>query len=101
MSRRRINRLSKRLPGIAFIAYGRGTYGVSLNGAEIARADVVDDGAGDYLTNIHVEKAHRRKGVAEALYGFIETDLGRALKPSPRYQSPEARQLWEKRRHRA
>lgn len=67
-------------------------------GVEVARANVTDDGKGDYLTSVRVEKKHRRRGVATALYRAIELHIGRPLRPSPRYVSPDAEAFWAARR---
>lgn len=78
-------------------ALGNGTYTVRVDGREVARADVVEDGKGDYLTSVHVEDDYKRQGIATALYDFIEADLGRSLRPSPTYQTPDAQAFWRSR----
>ena len=67
---------------------------------DAAWASLVDGSTGDYLTSIWVEPVHRRRGVAGALYEAIERDIGRALRPSPRHLSPDARAFWAARRKR-
>lgn len=76
---------------------GAGTYVVKSEGTEVGRADVSDDGRGDYLTNVRIVKGHQRRGVATKLYDAIERDLGRRMRPSPTYQSPDAEAFWAKR----
>lgn len=87
---------------------GRGWYAVYLvpTGREmrdsdnVANANLVDDGAGDYLTSVTVESEHRRRGVASALYRAIEHHTGRSLRPSPRHLSPDAEAFWQARKGR-
>ncbi len=86
--------------GVSFYvrSMGAGTYSIiDENNNEIARADVSNDGRGDYLTSIHVDNKYRRRGIASNLYDAIEDDIGAKLRPSPTYQSPDAIALWSNR----
>lgn len=80
---------------------GAGTYSVRSAGEEVGRADVSDDGRGDYLTNVRIVAGHQRRGIATKLYDVIERDLGRPLRPSPTYRSPDAEAFWATRHRRA
>ena len=70
-------------------------YFAYLGDTNIATASLSDDGS--YLVSVHVEAPYRRKGVSTALYDFIERHIGHPLKPSPRYQSEDAKKFWENR----
>ena len=70
-------------------------YFAFLNGVGVATASLSDDGT--YLVSVTVEPEYRRKGVATALYRFIEQHIGHPLRPSPTYQSPDARDFWQSR----
>jgi hypothetical protein len=73
---------------------GAGTFTVQRDGKEIARANVADDGKGDYLTSVRVDEDFRRQGVATRLYAEIERATGRKLRPSPTAQSEDAQAFW-------
>lgn len=81
-------------PKETIVNEGAGTFSVQRDGKEIARADVADDGKGDYLTNVRVESEFRRQGVATRLYDEIERVTGRKLRPSPTAQSDDAKAFW-------
>ncbi|CAN5950984.1 unnamed protein product [Sphagnum jensenii] len=70
-------------------------YFAYLGGKNIATASLSDDGT--YFVSVTVDPDYRRKGVATALYGFVEKHIGHPLRPSPNYQSEGAKKLWEKR----
>jgi len=72
-----------------------GTYVVTHDGREIARANLNDDQT--YVTSVRVEPEFRRKGVATRLYDHIEHDIGRKLVPSPTYQTPDGRAFLQSR----
>jgi len=65
------------------------------SGEEIARATLSKDG--NYLENIRVDEAYRRRGLATELYDYIEARKGIELSPSKIKQSVPAKKLWEKR----
>mgnify|MGYP003325325329 FL=1 len=52
-----------------------------------------------HVTDIDVHPKWQRKGIATALYNFIEKHLGRGLKPSPMYQTPAGKAFWMSRSH--
>lgn len=83
---------------VTFQAHGVGTYTVhGPDGTEIGRLDVAEDGRGDHVSNVRIDKAWRQQGIASKLYDYVERDRGRPLKPSPTHQSPEAQALWASR----
>jgi GNAT superfamily N-acetyltransferase len=75
---------------------GKGTFVAEVNGEEVARANVADDGRGDHLVSVRVEPQYRRRGIATQLYAGIEAALGRPLKPSET-QTPDGSAFWESR----
>jgi ribosomal protein S18 acetylase RimI-like enzyme len=74
---------------------GRPVYGVYHEGRRIGMAKLSTDG--DYVSDVAVAKEHRRRGIARALYRYIENDIGRKLKPSPLHQTADGKALWSKR----
>lgn len=104
-----IARFKHRKSGIEYGIFdeGQGTYTVlawypgRLNdGVEIGRANLTDDGRGDYFTSVRVDREHQRRGVATALYKAVERATGRTLRPSPRHLSPDAEAFWKADKHR-
>jgi ribosomal protein S18 acetylase RimI-like enzyme len=71
------------------------TWVVKSSGKEVGRANLAD--SGDYLTSVRLDPEFKGRGVGSELYDFIERDLGKRLKPSPTYQTPDAKRFWEKR----
>ena len=79
---------------------GPGTYVVGLNGKEIGRANLAKkpDGTYDnYFVSVRIDPEFRRQGVASRLYDFVQADTGQPLRPSPRFQTPDAKAFWEAR----
>jgi 2'-5' RNA ligase len=82
------------VPGLGKVRFDENNtmYFAYLGDTNIATASLSDDGS--YLVSVHVEAPYRRKGVSTALYDFIERHIGHPLKPSPRYQSEDAKKFW-------
>lgn len=74
-------------------------YFAYLGDTNVATASLSDDGT--YLVSMHVEPKYRRRGIATALYTFIEQHIGHALRPSPSHQTEDAKKFWESRAKRA
>jgi len=55
-------------------------YNIFLNGKDIGGARVLKDT--DYITDVHINKEYRLKGLATFLYNYIENDLKVKLQPS-------------------
>ncbi len=63
----------------------------------VASADFDDDSRSSHCQNVLVEAAHRRKGIAKALYVFAEKVLGKRLWnlwDGSSIQSEEAKAMW-------
>lgn len=68
-------------------------------GETVATADLTDDemARAFYVQNVSVQPAHRRRGLANAIYVFAEKLVGKTLYnfwTGDNHQSPEARALW-------
>jgi hypothetical protein len=50
-----------------------------------------------HVVDIEIDKEHRRKGLATALYNHIEKHLGHKLSPSPTWQTPDGKSFWASR----
>jgi ribosomal protein S18 acetylase RimI-like enzyme len=74
---------------------GRTWYRVYRNGHQVASARLSHDGS--FVQDVNVDKELQRRGIARALYAYIETDLGHALKPSPLGQTAAGQALWRSR----
>jgi hypothetical protein len=84
--------------GLNYQNLGNGTFDVKdTNNKQIGVANVVDDGLGDYLTSVRVDKDRQREKIATNLYDFIESEIQKPLRPSPRYQTPDSIAFWRKR----
>jgi len=68
---------------------------IELNDKEIGRATL--NTPGNFLDNIRIDHEYRRKGLASALYDYIESIITAPLNPSPIKQSPEIKHYWRKR----
>lgn len=55
---------------------------------------------GDYVTDADILPPFRRKGIASAVYNFIEKYLGIKLQPSPMYQTQDGKDFWKNRKER-
>lgn len=69
--------------------HGVGNYTAKIGDKEIGRADLATLHSRDFLSNIRVNDDYRRKGVATAMYDFIEDRLGYKLKRSPHHLTPD------------
>lgn len=78
---------------LAFDRPVQGTYTVSVDGQEVARANLSDDGR--YLVSVLVRDAFRRQGIATRLYEHIEADIGHRLLPSPTHRTPDGKAFWD------
>lgn len=93
--------------GTSYRIYGRrGSYTIrhtpTLEEIGVAyvndKRDATD--ADHYMSSVRLEPKFQKQGIANALYDAIERTSGKPLLPSPTYQSPQAKQFWEKRKAR-
>jgi GNAT superfamily N-acetyltransferase len=68
---------------------------VFKNAHEIAHARLSYNGK--YVIDLYVQKEYRRKGIASALYKYIENVLGYKLEPSPIHQTDDGEMFWKSR----
>ena len=58
---------------------------------------------GDHVNDVRIgdhtgdPTEHRRRGIASALYGYIEQHLGHPLVPSPTWRTPDGKAFWRSR----
>lgn len=71
-------------------------YTIHKDGKEVGEARLSH--TGKYVVDLSVDKNHRRKGLATALYKHIENHLGYNLTPSPTHQTPDGKAFWASRK---
>ena len=52
---------------------------------------------GTHVVDLETDPAYQRRGIAKAMYDYIERLLGYKLKPSPVYQTPDGKAFWASR----
>jgi GNAT superfamily N-acetyltransferase len=53
---------------------------------------------GKFIVDVSVLPEHQKRGIATALYRYIEKQLGYSLSPSPLYQTDAGKALWASRK---
>lgn len=71
-------------------------YTVHHAGKEVGEARLSH--TGKHVVDLGIDKEHRRKGLASALYNHIEKHLGYKLSPSPTYQTSVGKAFWSSRK---
>ena len=80
------------------VSDGRDVFTVFQQSHLIASAMLSSDHK--HVSDLHVNKEHRRKGIASALYRYIEKSLNIVLHPSPRHQTEDGKAFWAGRNNR-